>query len=376
MITNVFSWSWVTPIDDKFQNIQNDDRNVIKSIFGIYKLQVSTDSFTKDLFFKVSKDPQNDSISNTPIFVTTEKSLYTAGDKLKVIGNVVKRTQGDEGLVIPERVTIQVLDSIFPYEKIHESAVYPNQGGDFSSTFELPATIFAEGSYTVKAIYLNTQTSTTFGVTNDFVFGLDEPVSLLLSVDKSEYVPGDTVTISGKPNKLIYLEKFDVSVTQKSNEDITCGSLYCGTHDGSIVSIRPSPSGSFTYQFVIPDSVSSAGIYEVTVDADFETKSIEFNVVGESQTSKLDTIIEKENRIPERTIPIFTQEKIVDHISIAPRVLTGSLITPDRNDESNVNLKVTTVTDTCIIGSDADCLVKESTRKPGQIYDIIKSCWF
>ncbi|MGH1567352.1 MAG: lamin tail domain-containing protein [Nitrosopumilus sp.] len=367
-----FSWSWVTPVDDKFQNIQNDERNIIKSIFGIYKLQISTDSHTRDLFFKVSKDPANDSISETPIFVTTEKSLYKAGEKLKVVGNVIKREQGDEGLVIPERITIQVLDGEFPYKQIHESAVYPNQGGDFSSLFELPATIFDEGSYTVKALYIGTQADATFGVTNDFVFGLDEPVTLLLSVDKSEYGPGDIVTISGKPNKLIYLEKFDVSVTQKSDADITCGSFYCGTHNGSIFSIRPSPSGSFTHQFMIPNSVSSIGTYEITVDADFETKSIQFDVVGESQTPKLDTVIEKENRIPERTISIFTEEKIIDHVSIAPRVLTGSLITPLRGDESNVNLKVTTVTGTCIIGPDADCLVRESTRKPGQIYDVVK----
>ena len=288
-----FSWSWTTPVDDKFQNIQNDERNIIKSIFGIYKLQISTDSHTKDLFFKVSKDPQNDSISETPIFVTTEKSLYKAGEKLKVVGNVIKREQGDEGLVIPERITIQVLDGEFPYKQIHESAVYPNQGGDFSSLFELPATIFDEGSYTVKALYISTRADATFSVTNDFVFGLDEPVTLLLSVDKSKYGPGDIVTISGKPNKLIYLEKFDVSVTQKSDADITCGSFYCGTHDGSIVSIRPSPSGSFTHQFMIPNSVSSIGTYEITVDADFETKSIQFDVVGESQTPKLDTVIKK-----------------------------------------------------------------------------------
>ena len=368
-----FSWSWVTPITEKDQNTEiSSGRDVLTSNFGIYKLQVSTDSYTKDLFFKVSENPQDDSISKTPIFVTTEKALYKAGEKLRVVGNVIQREQGDEGLVIPERVTIRVIDGVFPYEQIHESSVYPSQGGGFSSLFELPATIFDEGTYTVKALYLNTQADATFSVTNDFAFGLDEPVSLLLSVDKSEYFPGDTVTISGKPNKLIYLEKFDVSVAQKSNADITCGSFYCGTHDGSIVSIRPSPSGSFTHQFVIPDSESSVGTYEVTVDADFETKSIQFYVVGESQTPKLDTVIEKENRIPDRTIPVFTEEKIIDHVSIAPRVLTGSLITPMRGDESSVNLKVTTVTGTCVIGPDADCLVRESTRKPGQIYDVVK----
>ncbi|MDH3736453.1 MAG: hypothetical protein OEQ94_05450, partial [Nitrosopumilus sp.] len=324
------------------------------------------------IFFKVSADPQNDSLSKVPIFVTTEKSLYKAGEKLKVVGNVILREQGDEGLIIPDRVTIKVLDGIFPYKLIHESTVYPNQGGEFSSLFELPVTIFSEGSYIVKALYTKTQVETTFSVANDFIFGLDEPVSLLLSTDKSEYNPGDTVIISGKPNKLIYLEKFDVSIIQKTDSEITCGSFYCGTHTGPVTSIRPGPSGSFTHQFTISDSVSAVGSYEITVDADFETKSVLFDVIEKPQTPKLSTVVEKQNRISEKTIPIFTEEKKIDNGTIAPRVVSGSLITPLRADESNVNLKVSSVTGTCIIGPDADCLVRESTKKPGQIYDVVE----
>ncbi len=369
-----FSWSWNTPIAEKTQNIKIDDeRDVVKSNFGVYKLRVATDSESRDLFFKISEDPENDSLSTIPIFVTTEKSLYKAGDTLKVLGNVIKREQGDEGLVIPDRVTIKVLDGTFPYKQIHESSVYPNQGGEFSSLFELPATIFSEGSYSVKAFYTNIQTDTTFSVTNDFIFGLDEPVSLLLSTDKPEYHPGDTVVITGKPNKLIYLEKFDVSVIQKTDTEITCGTFYCGTHVGSITSIRPSPSGSFTHQFQVSDSTTSIGSYEITVDADFETKSITFNVVEQPQTPKLDIIIEKENRISDSMIPILIEEKTIDDTTVAPRVISGSLITPTRSDEPNVNLKVSTETGVCVIGSDAECLVKESTRKPGQIYDVVEA---
>jgi len=364
-----FSWSWTTPISEKYQTIKTDDgRDTTKSNFGIYKIRVATDSDSIDLFFKVSADPENDSLSTTPLFVSTEKSLYKAGEKLKVIGNVIKREQGDEGSVIPERVHIKVLDGTFPYNLIHESSVYPKLGGEFSSIFELPVTIFSQGSYTVKALYTNILAETTFSVTSNFVFGLDEPVSLLVFTDKSEYHPGDTVLISGQPNKLIYLEKFDVSVIQKADTEITCGSFICGIHAGPITSIRPSPSGSFTHEFIIPDSVSAVGSYEVTVDADFETKSIQFDVIKKPQT----TIIEKENRIPEKIISIFTEEKIIDNVTIAPRVLSGSLITPVRTDESNVNLKISTVSGTCIIGSDVDCLVKESTRKQGQIYDVVE----
>jgi len=368
-----FSWSWVTPITERYQNFKIDEgRDVIKSNFGVYKIKVSTASESVDLFFKVSADPENDSLSTAPLFVSTEKSLYKAGEKLKIVGNVIKRQQGDEGLVVPERVIIKVLDGTFPFKQIHESTVYPTQGGDFSSIFELPATIFSEGLYTVKATYSGISDKTEFSVTNDFIFGLDEDLSLLTSTDKSEYYPGDVVVISGKPNKLIYIEEFEVSVIQKTDAEITCGSFICGIHAGPVTSIRPSSSGSFTHQFIIPNGSSSIGQYEVTVDADFETKSIQFNVIEKPLIIKSNTVIEKENRISEKVISITTEEKIPDDVTIAPRVLSGSLITPSRGDESNVNLKVSTVFGVCIIGSDADCLVKESTRKQGQIYDVVE----
>ena len=368
-----FSWSWMTPIAEKVQNIKTDDgRDVIKSNFGVYKIKVSTDSFSQDLFFKVSSDPENDSLSTEPIFVTTEKSLYKAGEKLKVEGNVIKRDQGDEGLVVPERVTIQVLDGEFPYPQIHESSVYPDQGGYFSSLFELPPTVFSEGSYAVKALYLRTQTETTFSVANDFAFGSDEPVSLLLATDKSEYHPGETVTITGKPNKLIYLEEFDVSVIQKSDSEITCGSFYCGEHVGPVVAIRPGPSGSFTHQFVIDESSSSLGLYEITVDADFETKSLSFNVVEKPELPILSTLIDKENRISEQQIPILVEAKTSNGVLFEPRVLSGSMITSSRGEESNVNLQVSTFSGACVIGSDESCLISDSTRQPGKIYEIVE----
>jgi len=83
-----FSWSWNTPIAEKYQNIKTDDgRDVIKSNFGIYKIRVATDTYSQNHFFKVSADPENDSLSTTPLYVTTDKSLYRAGETLKVTGN-------------------------------------------------------------------------------------------------------------------------------------------------------------------------------------------------------------------------------------------------------------------------------------------------
>jgi len=368
-----FSWDWDVPVYEKPLKLKEDDgRDVRISNYGIYKIKVAIASESVDIFFKVSEDPKHDTLSINPLFVSTEKSLYKAGEKLKVLGNVIVREQGDEGLVVTERVSLKVIDGTFPFKQIHESLVYPNQGGEFTSLFELPTTIFSEGEYIVRANYLSTQTESRFSVANDFSFGGGEDLSLLLNTDKSEYYPGDTVVVSGKPSKLIYLEKFEVSVIQQDENAITCGSFYCGTNKGPITTIRPSPSGSFSHQYVIPDTISAIGSYEVTVDADFETKSVIFNVIEKSYTPKLTTVIEKENRIAEKVIPIFTEEKTTDNVTIAPRVLSGSLVTTTRGDESNVNLKVSTVTGICIIGPNADCLVRESTRKQGQIYDVVE----
>jgi len=368
-----FSWSWITPISESYQNLKIDDgRSVTKSNLGIYKIQISSSTYSEDLFFKVSLDPENDSISTTPLFVTTEKSLYKAGDELKVVGNLILREQGDEGLVVPERVWIKIVDGTFPFKQIHEAFVYPTQGGTFSSIFELPATIFSEGLYNVRVVYDGIYSESTFSVANDFIFGIDDPVSLLVVADKSEYNPGDTVVISGKPNKLIYLEAYDVSIIKKDSVEINCGSFICGTNAGPITAIQPGPSGSFVYQFEIPDNESAIGLYEASVDANFETKYVPFTVVEKSLPVKLDVIVEKQNRIPEKMISVSTEEKSVDSTSVAPRVITGSLITPTRSDESTVNLKVSSLSGICIIGPDDDCLVSESTRKPGQIYDVVE----
>jgi hypothetical protein len=368
-----FSWSWDTPITQSYENIKVDDgRSVTKSNLGIYKIQISSSSYSKDLFFKVSLDPENDSISTTPLFVTTDKSLYKAGDELKVVGNLILREQGDEGLVVPERVWIKIIDGTFPFKQIHEAFVYPTQGGEFSSSFELPATIFSEGLYNVKVVYDGIYSESTFSVANDFIFGVDDPVSLLVVTDKSEYYPGDTVVVSGKPNKLIYLEAYDVSIIKKDSVEINCGSFICGTNAGPITAIQPGPSGSFVYQYKIPDNESAIGLYEASVDANFETKYVPFTVVEKPIPVKLDVIVEKQNRIPEKIISVSTEEKSVDSTSVAPRVITGSLITPTRSDESTVNLKVSSISGICIIGPDADCLVSESTRKPGQIYDVVE----
>ena len=392
-----FSWSWDIPAAEKAATIkQADARTHAPSNFGVYKIKVYADERGQDLLFKVSPDPDNDSLPDSPILVSTEKSLYRAGERLHVVGDVIRIKQTDGGLVAPQRVTIKVFDGSFPFRQIHESAVYPDQGGGFSSYFELPATVFPEGSYTVKAYYGNARADTSFGVANDLVFGAEGPVRLLLSLDGEEYRPGDTVWLTGKPNKLIYLEEFDVSVIKKDDAGITCGAFHCGIHTGPVTSIRAGPTGSFAYQFAVPDSADAVGTYEITVDADFEARSVTFDVVGGPVDGEFgdggggggadtappapppSTVIERENRITEEEITISVAQKAVGYgdgdsiVQVAPRVIAGSVITSAGGDPG-VNLMVShAATGTCVIGPAPGCLVGGSTRGPGQIYETVE----
>jgi hypothetical protein len=64
-------------------------------------------------------------------------------------------------------------------------------------------------------------------------------------------------------------------------------------------------------------------------------------------------------------------KKDFDDVEAGPRVLLGSLIAAPRGEEPNVNLRVVSESGICVIGPDDNCLVQDSTRKPGEIYDIV-----
>ena len=88
--------------------------------------------------------------------------------------------------------------------------------------------------------------------------------------------------------------------------------------------------------------------------------------------STVKTIIEKVNRISDNLISINTQEKILNDQTVNPRVLSGSMMTISKDVQSIVNLRVSSESGICIIGQNSDCLVSESTRKPGQIFEVVQ----
>ena len=143
----------------------------------------------------------------------------------------------------------------------------------------------------------------------------------------------------------------------------------------------PDKLGAFSTDIQIPAVVFSEGDYVVTAKYGPFYKSNSFSIISETSSpiesekstsiSNVKTIIEKTNRISADLISIYTQEKILNEQSVKPRVLSGSMMTVSKDAQSNVNLQVTSESGVCIIGPGDDCLVNESTRKPGQIFEVV-----
>ena len=378
-----FSWSWMTPVAEKIHADVSDPRTGLTTNYGVYRIQIDS-SLGKasggELFFKVSPNPNEDSLVIEPLTVTTEKPIYNAGETLTVLGTALKRSQGAEGLVVEDRAKIIISSGKFPFKQIFDASVYLDNGGNFESSFVLPVTVFEDGNYKVTAIYQEIRAETMFTVDNEFLIGGDAPLILLLNTDKDEYSLGETVQISGRPSKLVYLENIVVTVIHEDELQITCGKFVCGRSGSVSTRVAPSQSGSFTFDYAIPLSDDAKGKYEIIADTEFGVYSDTFIVTDkplivpgeQKQTQLAKRTTEKFNRIPDSFVSISVTEKIFDGVEMLPRVLQGSLLTPVRGEEANVNIKISTEDGTCIIGQESDCLVTDSTRGPGAIYKIVE----
>ncbi|HEY8110929.1 MAG TPA: lamin tail domain-containing protein [Candidatus Nitrosotenuis sp.] len=367
---NRFSWTWQIQQKDFDLITDPNYRGERQTAFGTYKISIKSSSETLDVFFKVSKDPENDTLSITPLEVTTDKPVYRGGEKLVISGSAIKRqlTTGNEGITL-DRVNVQVKTST--NKLIYNSELYFDNGGNFKTIYDLPLTIFKDGTYRAIATYQKLIAQTTFEVKNNTPINTDEKLSLSLNTDKEEYSPGDTVHISGSLNKVIFLDQLNLVVLLKDENEINCGTLYCGLGGKEIDLSKYYDSGVYKYDYVIPQS-ASFGNYVVKVDAQFGTFTKTFKVVEkkiiETPSKK---ISEKFNRITDSSISVPLMEKTIQDQAVSPKVFQGSLIVK-RGAESKINIHLSTEGGQCIIGPTSDCLVSKSTRTLNSDYSIVQ----
>ena len=352
-----FTWSWTAPIKDFDLADIRDPRQQRPTVFGTYRVSVTSDSQTVDLFFKLSENPSLDKLEVKPIEVKSDKTTYKTGDKLVISGSVIKRQENIKTTygAVADRVNVEV--RTMSNKAIYTSNLDLDKGGAFKTTYDMPLTIFKDGKYKIVATYQKLRADATFEVKNEIPLGNSGKTVLSVMTDKAQYLPGDTVHITGSTNKILYLAKLDLLVEHKKDNKIDCGTFYCGLGNKKVDISRSYQNGLYSYDYAIPAN-SALGTYEVIADTEFGTFKTTFEVVDKlAKKATGDVkISEKFNRITDPIVEVALVEQTKDEIVVAPSALQGSMVVP-RGSEKTTNLTIFADDGSCIIGQAEECLV-------------------
>ena len=288
--------------------------------------------------------------------------------------------------------------------------------GEFDTTISINSAIPEYGEYVITAEYGDLTSSTTFSLIENIVEIdiSDSSNELIFTLDDFQYLENAYVTISGilpnfDSNSDIYYQVVNLNFYTSDGKPITFTSAIMDNSDGAkqilfTATAVPNVSGTFAVDVRIPSVIFPVGDYVVKANYGGLKATEDFSVISDNDfavektigdgnpntsipgkpssseekdaggyvVTSVKTIIEKTNRISDNLISIETKDKIVEEQSVQPRVLSGSMITPSKTDISKVNLQVLSESGICIIGQNSDCLVSESTRKPGQIFEVIQ----
>ena len=375
---------------------------------GIYDVSVIYDGVVSETTFSVNSEVieeiQEETVSS--LTVMADKSEYLPGQLVTITGV-------SSEIILYESLQFTITDSIG--DLVANGNLFTSDG-QFETSIFLTTVNPNYGVYTIDVEYIDDVASTTFNVVEDFI---DEPVvvldSIILDTDKSEYLLNDFMTLSGTitnfdPDSDIYYQVVYFTFKNSEGQSPTFQGAIMDKSDGAptveftLTSI-PDSSGIFSIDARIAPVVFSEGDYTVKANYGGLIGNDSFSImsgipsIGESPSTgnpnvsipgkpsssdeKFDsvqgrfipnvkTVIEKVNRISDNLISISTQNKIIDEQSVKPRVVSGSMITMSKDNQSDVNLRVVSESGICIIGSTDECLVSESTRKPGQIFDVVE----
>jgi len=374
---------------------------------GTYDVSVTYDDVVATSTFSVNYDViEETQNTDSSLTIMVDEAEYLPGQSVTITGSTSE--------TIPfESLHFTITDSIGDLFTDGNLFVFD---GKFKTNVFLTPVNPIYGVYTIDIEYGDNVESTTFNVVEDFI---DTPIilvsnSIIFDIDKSEYLLNDYMTLSGTITNFdsdseVYYEIVYVNFIASDGSVPTFTGMTEDTSavTGNVVEFKltavPDDSGNFSIVARIPPIVFSEDDYVVKANYRGLIANESFSIIsgkpsiGEKPsdknpnasipgkpssidekfengyfTSSVKTVIEKVNRISDNLISVTTQEKIINEQSVRPRVLSGSMVTMSKDNQSDVNLRVVSESGICVIGSTDECLVSESTRKPGQIFEVVQ----
>ena len=377
---------------------------------GNYEVSVTYDDVVATSTFSVNSDiiEEIQDGDDSLLTIMTDEPEYIPGQLVAITGSTSE--------IIPfESLQFTIYDSI---GKLIASGNLFTSDGQFHTSLFLTTVNPNYGIYTIDVEYDNDVASSTFNVVENFIDESESVIivsdSIIFDIDKSKYFLNDYMTLSGTitnfdSSNSVYYQVVYFNFYTSNGIPITFPGHFDENDNWELSNIDfkatsiPDDSGAFSVTVRIPFNTFSEGDYVVKANYGGLIANESFSIIpgthsiGEKPseknpnasipgkpsstdekfenvyfTSNVKTIIEKVNRISDNLISVTTQEKIIDEESVKPRVLSGSMLTMSSDNQSDVNLRVMSESGICIIGTSDECLVSESTRKPGQIFEVVQ----
>jgi len=374
---------------------------------GTYDVTVTYDGVSETTsFFVESEIIEITEIVDSTFNITVDQTEYFLKQSISLTGNTNE--------IIPyESMKFTVID---PTGKQIDGGSLFTTDGEFNTITSINSASPVFGEYVITAEYGEHTASVIFSLIENIVEvdASESSNEMIFTLDDFQYFENAYMNISGSlPNfdssSDIYYQVVYLNFYSSDGKPIVFTSAIMDNSVGAqsipfTSTAVPDSSGEFAVEVRIPAVIFPVGDYIVKANYGGLKASENFSVMSNNDfvvektigdgnpnasipgkpssfeekdaggyvVSSVKTIIEKTNRISDSLISIETKDKIVDEQSVQPRVLSGSMITPSKTDISKVNLQVVSESGVCIIGQNSDCLVSESTRKPGQIFEVIQ----
>lgn len=410
----LFSWSFKVPSQATFNTASTFTTNQQSSfsansqtnLFGIYTINIESDYSNLQLYFQVSPNPQNQT-TITPFVIETDKAVYNSTDVVNIFGQAMPNLNNNTAQYVNNAVQLTIYNQTGG--QAYQYSATLNQGGQFQVSIQLQPGSWPAGTYNIYAQYLNYAGNISFQVVNPYATTTTTK-AILMSTDHPQYLPGQTVTVSGRTSFIMSVNYVYLTFGL-ANDTIISEGQPMSKHGYALqyATVPLDQYGAFSYAYKIPAS-ASFGNYTVIAEAPFGFFNTYYQVVSQlppavTQTNATQVtnstmmttptistqtkptpipttvgptelkatssmIIDKETMIPNSQITIPVNEKTNDSKIYYPAEIDG-LLRVNPGDEGAIALNVALPDGICMIGSSAGCKIAQSTSQAGLLYQSV-----
>ncbi|PIY90149.1 MAG: hypothetical protein COY74_02985, partial [Nitrosopumilales archaeon CG_4_10_14_0_8_um_filter_34_8] len=209
--------------------------------------------------------------ADVTVTVSTDKSSYLFGETATIKGNISKQVFITAPYFHADEISVKITGP--KYDKT--ISLYPDLNLNYNTSLNLQQVLGVDkGVYLVSVTYGGATSQTSFSVGDVIVADvIAKNNTLSIATDKSQYLPGETLSLTGLTTEAIPFEGLKFNIKDPSGKIISTGSLY-------------PTNGKFSTNVYITPVTPVYGTYQITGEYFDKVTLAFFEVVKDIKEAK------------------------------------------------------------------------------------------